>query len=222
MPDPVDLVILDCDGVLVDTEPLAIRVVSGILREEGWNVSEEELIERYVGRSTAFMIADLPERLGRPLGFDWASRHDPPFRAAVLAELQPVPGVIEALDLIDVPTCVASSGSHERMRLTLGTTGLYDRFKGRIFSGDEVERGKPAPDLFLHAAVAMGAKPGRCIVVEDARPGVEAARAAGMRSLGYIGGLAKREWLEGPGTTVFEDMAELPGLIAQRSVPASG
>ena len=214
MPEPIDLVIFDCDGVLVDSEPLAVRTVAQVLRGEGLDVTEDQCYERYVGRSTEHMLADVERRLGRPLGFDWAERYTPIFTAAVLAELQPVPGVVDALDRIDVPTCVASSGSHDRMRLTLGTTGLYDRFEGRIFSGDEVPRGKPAPDLFLLAASRMGVEPRRCAVVEDAKPGIEAARAAGMRAFGYVGGMTKREWLEGPGTTVFDDMADLPSLLA--------
>lgn len=199
----------------MDSEPLAVRTVVSVLRGEGWDVTEQDIANRYVGRPTKDMLEDLQSRFGRRLGFDWAERYFPIFEAAVTAELKPVAGIVEALDLIEVLTCVASSGSHQRMRLTLGTTGLYGRFEGRIFSGEDVKRGKPAPDLFLHAASAMRVDPRRCIVVEDARPGVEAARAAGMRALGYVGGLSRREWLEGPGTTVFDDMADLPGLIAR-------
>jgi len=211
---PVGLVIFDCDGVLVDSEPLAIRTVVEVLRGKGWDVTEGE-IERYVGRSNEYMLEDLAKRHGRSIDFDWAERYFPVFEVAVAAELKPVPGIVEALNRIEVPTCVASSGSHQRMRLTLGATGLYERFEGRIFSGEEVGRGKPAPDLFLRAASEMGVEPGYCIVVEDTGPGVQAARAAGMMALGYAGGLSRREWLEGPGTTVFSDMADLPGLIAR-------
>ena len=112
-----------------------------------------------------------------------------------------------------LPTCVASSGTHERMRYTLGLTGLYDRFAGRIFSTTEVAHGKPAPDLFLHAAARMGVDPSACAVVEDSRYGVEAARAAGMRALGYAGGLTPVEFLEGPDTMIFTDMRALPRLL---------
>jgi HAD superfamily hydrolase (TIGR01509 family) len=125
-----------------------------------------------------------------------------------------VDGITEALDQIAVPTCVASSGSHDKLRFTLGHTGLYQRFQGRIFSGYEVANGKPAPDLFLHAAARMGAEPGRCAVVEDSHYGVLAARAAGMRVFGYAGGLTPPERLEGQGTTVFHDMRDLPRLLA--------
>jgi HAD superfamily hydrolase (TIGR01509 family) len=126
-----------------------------------------------------------------------------------------VPGIVEALDTImpKLESCVASSGSHAKMRHTLGRTGLYDRFSGRIFSAEEVAHGKPAPDLFLHAAASMGVPPEHCVVVEDSRHGVRAARAAGMRSLGYAGGLTPAAWLEGPATVVFDDMLELPTLL---------
>lgn len=122
-------------------------------------------------------------------------------------------GVVEALDLIDLPTCVASSGSHEKMRYTLGLTGLYGRFEGRIFSAAEVVRGKPEPDLFLYAAEQMGVEPSACAVVEDSRSGVEAARAAGMLAFGYAGGLTPAESLAGPGTVVFDHMSALPRLV---------
>jgi beta-phosphoglucomutase-like phosphatase (HAD superfamily) len=108
---------------------------------------------------------------------------------------------------------VASSSSHERLRFTLGLTGLLERFDGRIFSAEDVRNGKPAPDLFLHAAASLGADPARCAVVEDSRYGVEAARAAGMRAFGYAGGLTPADRLAGPDTVVFDDMCELPGLL---------
>lgn len=130
------------------------------------------------------------------------------------AGLSAVDGLPEALDAITLPTCVASSGSHDKMRHTLGRTGLYERFAGRIYSAAEVRRGKPAPDLFLYAAQKMGVDPAACVVIEDSRPGVEAARAAGMRSFGYAGGLTPAGRLEGTDTVVFHEMRELPGLIA--------
>src|SRR5205823_11896974 len=122
-------------------------------------------------------------------------------------------GIVEALGGINLPVCVASSSGHESIRYKLELTGLYERFAGRIFSATEVTDGKPAPDLFLHAAGRMGVDPSACVVVEDSRYGVQAARAAGMRALGYAGGLTPREFLEGPDTTVFMDMRELPSLL---------
>jgi HAD superfamily hydrolase (TIGR01509 family) len=145
----------------------------------------------------------------------WAERFEQLHREAVDADLAPVEGLTEALASITLPTCVASSGSHEKMRHTLGRTGLYDHFAGRIYSSTEVAHGKPAPDLFLHAARQTGVDPSACVVVEDSQPGVRAARTAGMRALGYAGGLTPAAHLEGPGTTVFDDMRKLPLLLAE-------
>jgi HAD superfamily hydrolase (TIGR01509 family) len=135
------------------------------------------------------MTADIEAHLGRRLPASWEEPFRHLYRQAFEAELEPVAGVVAALDAIAIPTCVASSGTHEKIRFTLGLTGLYERFAGRIFSVSDVARGKPAPDLFLHAAARMGVPPAQCAVVEDSRYGVEAARAAGMRAFGYAGGL---------------------------------
>ena len=121
--------------------------------------------------------------------------------------------MLGALDAITLPTCVASSGTHEYLRHMLGLTGLYERFAGRIFSVEDVSTGKPAPDLFLHAAEQMAAEPAGCVVVEDSRAGVEAARAAGMRVLAFTGGLSTAELLDGPNTMMFDDMRRLPWLL---------
>ncbi|MBM3218695.1 MAG: HAD-IA family hydrolase [Candidatus Rokubacteria bacterium] len=210
----IDLVIFDCDGVLVDTERIAVRVDVRVLAELGWTMTEAEVVERFMGRSDAHFVSEVEAHLGRPLPGDWETPYQSWYRRAFEAELTPVDGIVEALDAITLPTCVASSGTHERIRFTLGLTGLYPRFDGRIFSVQDVVNGKPAPDLFLHAAKSMGVEPARCIVVEDSRYGVAAARAAGMRALGYAGGLTPRAWLEGPDTIVFDDMRQLPGLLA--------
>jgi HAD superfamily hydrolase (TIGR01509 family) len=209
-----ELVIFDCDGVLVDSERLATRVESRLLTELGWALTPDDVMERFVGRSDAYMLGEIEAALGRPVP-EWTDRYRDALFAAFHEELTAVDGVAEAVDALTCATCVASSGTHEKMALTLGLTGLADRFAGRTFSTTEVAHGKPAPDLFLHAAERMGVAPDRCVVVEDSRSGVEAARAAGMRALGYAGGLTPAEWLEGPGTTVFTDMAELPGLVAE-------
>jgi HAD superfamily hydrolase (TIGR01509 family) len=214
MAGPLHLVIFDCDGVLVDSERLAVRVEVAVLAELGWPLSETEVVERFMGRPRAFMTHAILERLGPGLPDGWQDRLDRAYRAAFDAELVPVDGIAEALDRITVPTCVASSGSHETIRHTLELTGLYRRFEGRIFSADEVAVGKPAPDLFLHAAARLGAEPGACAVVEDSRYGVEAARAAGMRAFGYTGGLTPPDRLAGPATVLFDDMRKLPELLA--------
>jgi HAD superfamily hydrolase (TIGR01509 family) len=211
----VGLVIFDCDGVLVDTERIAVRIDVKVLQDLGWPLTEAEVVERFMGRSDAYMTAEIEAHLGRPLPPNWDERYRTWYREAWAAELEPVAGVVEALDAITAPTCVASSGTHEKMRFTLGLTGLYARFEGRIFSVDEVAHGKPAPDLFLHAAAKMSVPPADCVVVEDSRYGVQAARAAGMRAFGYAGGLTPRAWLEGPDTVVFDDMKQLPRLLNQ-------
>jgi HAD superfamily hydrolase (TIGR01509 family) len=214
MTEPLQLVIFDCDGVLVDSERLAVRVEAAVLAELGWPLSQAEVVERFMGRSQAFMAQAILDRLGRRLPDDWQDRLDRRYRAAFDAELAPVDGIVEALDRIATPTCVASSGSHEMLRHTLGLTGLYQRFEGRIFSASEVAEGKPAPDLFLHAAARLGAEPAACAVVEDSRYGVQAARAAGMRAFGYTGGLTPPGRLAGPRTVLFGDMRRLPDLLA--------
>jgi len=208
----VDLVIFDCDGVLVDSERLAVRVESALLAELGWAISEAEVLDQFVGRSDAYMRDAIERGLGRAVP-DWQEQYERRLHAAFRAELVPVAGVATALDQLTVPYCVASSGTHEKMRLTLGLTGLLERFDGRMFSTTEVLNAKPAPDLFLHAASRMSAHPDHCVVVEDSKSGIAAARAAGMRSFGYAGGLTPAAWLEGPGTVVFDDMADLISLI---------
>jgi len=209
----LELVIFDCDGVLVDSERLAVKIDVQVLARLGWSISEEELIRRFVGVSDADFRRGIEAHLGRPLPDNWRDEFESLYRRTFAAGLKPVDGIIEALDQIEVPICVASSGTHEKMRYTLALTGLYDRFHGRIFSASEVERGKPAPDLFLHAAEQMGVRPAACVVVEDSANGVAAARAAGMKVFAYGGGVTPAAKLAGPYTTVFSDMRELPRLL---------
>ncbi|TXJ76479.1 HAD family hydrolase [Streptomyces lavendulae] len=213
---PIELVIFDCDGVLVDSERIAVRLQIALGAELGRPLSEDEVVGRFIGRSHAAIRAQVADRLGTVTAAIWSERFEELHREAVDSELAPVEGLMETLDAIALPTCVASSGTQDKMRYTLGRTGLYGRFAGRIYSATEVSRGKPAPDLFLHAARSMGVEPAACAVVEDSGPGVRAARAAGMRASGYAGGLTPAERLEGPGTVVFRDMRELPALITER------
>ncbi|WP_326586147.1 HAD family hydrolase [Streptomyces sp. NBC_01294] len=211
---PIELVIFDCDGVLVDSERIALRIQVALGAELGWPLTEDEIVERFIGRSRSSIREQIAARLGEGTADLWWERLEQHHREAVDTGLSAVDGLPEALDAITLPTCVASSGSHEKMRHTLGRTGLYAHFAGRIYSASEVTHGKPAPDLFLHAARQMGVDPAACVVVEDSRPGVQAARAAGMRAFGYAGGLTPGERLEGADTIVFQDMRDLPGLIA--------
>ncbi|MQA78116.1 MAG: HAD-IA family hydrolase [Streptosporangiales bacterium] len=209
--------IFDCDGVLVDTERIAVRVDAEVLAELGWPLGDEEIIQRFLGRTQRHMYDEISAHLGNRLPDGWEADFERRYLAALDVELKPVEGVVDVLDVLDVldlPMCVASSGSHEKMRHTLGHTGLYERFEGRIFSATEVAHGKPEPDLFLHAAARMGVEPSGCVVVEDSHYGVQAARAAGMRSFGYAGGITPADWLAGPDTVVFDDMRELPRLLA--------
>jgi len=208
-----ELVIFDCDGVLIDSERLAIKVDVELLRELGWPLSEAEVIERFVGRSDRDTKAAIEAHLHRKLPDDWDEHVQSLYRGVFAEELVPVEGVVEALERITSASCVASSGTHDYLRYTLQLTGLYDRFAGRIFSVEDVARGKPAPDLFLHAAERMDAEPARCVVVEDSHSGVEAARAAGMRVFAFAGGLTPAELLEGPDTILFDNMADLPELL---------
>ncbi|MGM7666093.1 HAD family hydrolase [Microbacterium sp. A93] len=209
----IDLVIFDCDGVLVDSEVLSVEVDRRVLAEFGWHLNQEQIVHRFVGRPSAHFRAELESHLGRGLPDEWEEPYLPWYADAFERELVAVAGVEEAIEQIPWATCVASSGPHEKIRHTLGITGLHARFEGRIFSATEVAEGKPAPDLFLHAAARMGVSPSRCVVIEDSRFGVAAARAAGMHSFGYAGGLTPSEWLRGENTTVFDDMADLPGLL---------
>ena len=216
MTSPLELVIFDCDGVLVDSEPIAVRVEAGILSGLGMPLSEAEIIERFVGRSPSVMRAAVEAHLGRPLPSEWDVEFRRLYDAAYEADLEPIDGIEEALDQITVPTCVASSSEPGPLRHKLQLTGLYDRFDGRIFSASQVRNGKPAPDLFLFAAEHMGAAPEACVVVEDSRYGVEAARAAGMDVFAYAGSVTPGAALEGEHTIVFDDMRRLPALLADR------
>jgi HAD superfamily hydrolase (TIGR01509 family) len=211
---PIELIIFDCDGVLVDSERLALRVNVQLGQELGWPMAEQEIVDRFLGRSGRAVHGQLAERLGTEVADRWERLFLARLDALLDTELTEVPGVTETLDALTLPGCIASSGSHAKMRRTLGVTGLYPRFASRIFSSSEVSRGKPAPDLFLHAAARLGVPAERCAVIEDSQYGVRAARAAGMRSFGFSGGLTPAAWLAGPDTVVFDDMRKLPQLLA--------
>jgi HAD superfamily hydrolase (TIGR01509 family) len=215
-----ELVIFDCDGVLVDSEPLANRVFTEALRQIGVEISYEEVCRTFIGLSMSRCMEIVERRLGRPAPEGFVDRLQARTYEAFRAELRPVRGVARALERIDLPLCVASSGEPEKMRLSLGLTGLLDRFEGRLFSATEVARGKPWPDLFLHAARSLGARPEGCVVIEDSAPGVLAARAAGMAVLGYAGE-GSGAGLAAAGARVFHDMEELPRLLAE-PVPSGG
>jgi HAD superfamily hydrolase (TIGR01509 family) len=206
-----DLVIWDCDGVLIDSERLAVRTESQILTELGWPLSEADVIDRFVGRSSVYMQSVVEEQIGRAV--DWHGEFERRVRDVCERELVPVQGVVQALDEIDLPSCVASSSSHAMLNFKLGLTGLAERFTGRIFSAEDVVHGKPDPAVFLFAANALGVRPDRCAVIEDSVSGVEAGVAAGMTVFAFSGGVTTAEKLRRDGVTVFEAMHLLPTLL---------
>ena len=204
------LIIFDCDGVLVDSEVISIAVDEIVLADLGWQIEADEIIARFVGRSHDHFLTVVEEHIGYRLPDDWEDSYQHLYREAMLRDLRPVVGIIDALDMIKIPSCVASNGSHEKMKFTLGLTGLFTRFEGRIFSASEVANGKPAPDLFIHASSSLGYMPSDCVVVEDSVAGVQAALAADMNVIAYAGGVTPREQLEVFGVRIIDHMAELP------------
>jgi HAD superfamily hydrolase (TIGR01509 family) len=219
-PRPAGLVIFDCDGVLVDSEPISIAVLVRVIADAGGAISEEAAYLRFLGRS----MASISEILSADYGFVMTGEHLAAMRRELWRrfreELKPTPGVAAALSRLTVPKCVASSSSPERIRFSLGLTGLLEMLQPNLYSASMVERGKPAPDLFLHAARAMGVRPQDCIVIEDSPAGILAAQRAGMRALAYHGGAhAARAGLAAAlqaltPDALFDDMAQLPDLVA--------
>jgi HAD superfamily hydrolase (TIGR01509 family) len=210
-----DLVIFDCDGVLVDSERLAVRVEAEVLCELGWPMTEEEVAERFVGHTVAYMESEVSRRIGHPI--DWHATFGVRHREVFEAELVAVDGVTDVVSTLlarGVPMCVASSSLRQALEFKLRRTGLWDAFAGNVFSTEDVDHAKPAPDIFLHAAAAMGAYPSRCAVIEDSVAGVAAGVAAGMTVFAFGGGVTSAERLARPGATVFHEMSELLDLLA--------
>ncbi|MGL4559340.1 MAG: HAD family hydrolase [Afipia sp.] len=217
---PFDLVIFDCDGVLVDSEALACVVHAEVLTEYGYAISAEQVHERFLGRSAREARLEVESELGRVFPDSYTAQLRATIDRVFGEQLQSVPHIFEALDRLSQRICVASSGTPTRIRSSLRTTGLLDRFDPHLFSAMQVERGKPAPDLFLFAAAQMDTSPSRCVVIEDSVPGVTAAHAAGMTVVGFTGGSHSRpgdaDRLRAAGASiVIGDMRELPGLIAR-------
>jgi HAD superfamily hydrolase (TIGR01509 family) len=212
-----ELVIFDNDGVLVDSEPLSNRILAAYLTEVGHPTTYEESVRDFMGAAEHRIHEVVRERTGRALPAEFDQTLHARVFAAFARELEPVDGagvVLDKLAADGVPYCLASSGTHERIRVALRKTGLYGRFgEERIFSAQDVGRGKPAPDLFLHAAASMGAAPERCAVVEDSPLGVRAARAAGMDVYGFTAMTPAERLAEA--TALFGSMAELPDLLAR-------
>ena len=207
-----DLVIFDCDGVLVDSERLTVHEEARMLTELGWPVTADEVVGLFMGLSLATELEMVADRLGPAAAEKFEQDLVPRLTAIFDAQLTPVDGIpalLEALAQKGVPTCVASSGLPDGIRRKLDRTGLREHFGDRISSASEVEHGKPEPDLFLLAAGRMGVTPARAAVVEDSVPGVQAGVAAGIAVYGFAGGLARAEDLHAAGAVVFDAMAEL-------------
>jgi HAD superfamily hydrolase (TIGR01509 family) len=216
----VDLVIFDCDGVLVDSEVISCRAHAETLTRHGYPITAEQVLERFLGVSDREARQTIEREIVRKLPDDFEQQ----VKAATLkfyeGDLQAIAHVGEAIGAIRLPKCVASSGTPEKIRHGLICAGLYDQLAPHIFSATQVSRGKPAPDLFLFAAEQMNAPPERCIVIEDSVPGVTGGSAAGMTVLGFHGGSHCREGYgkklhDAGAAMVFDDMRQLPALIAR-------
>jgi HAD superfamily hydrolase (TIGR01509 family) len=184
----IDLVIFDCDGVLVDSEVISCRAHAATLTRHGYPITADQVLDRFLGVSDREARLIIEAELGRSLPGDFEAQMKQAALQRYADELQLVPHIAETIAAIDLPKCVASSGTPEKIRHGLSCAGLYDLLAPHIFSATQVKRGKPAPDLFLFAAGKMAAAPERCIVIEDSIPGVTGAVAAGMTVLGFHGG----------------------------------
>jgi HAD superfamily hydrolase (TIGR01509 family) len=185
------LIIFDCDGVLVDSEPIALDVLRDMLADEGVTLDADAISDRFLGRSLSSMTALIRQEFGVALPDYFPDRMRKRLFARFEQELQPIPDMADTLDTLASSGffyCVASSSQPERIAKSLDVTGLFSRFAPRVFSATMVARGKPAPDLFLHAAARLGFPPERCIVIEDSPAGIQAARAAGMTVFAFSGG----------------------------------
>ena len=217
------LLIFDCDGVLVDSEPVSIAVLIDMVAHQGVQISEKEAYERFLGRSVASMTKTLWEEYGIETDIDFLEHMRRILFERFRAELKAINGIAETLDRLSVARCVASSSQPERIRYSLGLTGLLERFEPNIFSATMVKDGKPAPDLFLHAAHEMGVAPSNCIVIEDSPAGIIAAKAAGMRVFAFTGGTharfpAFREQIASlKPDLVFDAMPDLVQLVADQA-----
>jgi HAD superfamily hydrolase (TIGR01509 family) len=222
----VDLVIFDCDGVLVDSEVISCRAHAATLARHGYAITADQVLDRFLGVSDREARLSIETELGRRLPDDFEAQVKQATLQFYAGNLQAIAYVGDAIAAIDLPKCVASSGTPEKIHHGLTCAGLYDRLAPHIFSATQVERGKPAPDLFLFAAERMQVSPERCLVIEDSVPGVTGARAAGMTVLGFHGGSHCRpghaDMLRAAGAAlIFDDMRQLPGLIGRVGVVAS-
>ena len=213
------LVIFDCDGVLVDSEAISNRVLARMLTDEGLPTTLAQSRRAYQGLLLGDIVARAQEALGHALPDDWAEVYERARDGAFSEDLRPVAHAAEAVQSVraaGLAVCVASQGRLAKTRLSLGLTGLAPLFdEGALFSAESVPRGKPHPDLFLHAASTMGVDPARCVVVEDTPSGATAGTAAGMRVLGYAAD-SDEAALRAAGAEILWSMAEVPSRIGLR------
>ena len=213
-----DLVIFDCDGVLVGSEVISCRAHAETLTRNGYPITEEQVLHRFLGVSDREARQTIEAELGRKLPDDFEAQMKQAALQRYASELGAIPHIGEAIAAIPLPKCVASSGTPEKIRHGLECAGLYELLSPHIFSATQVKRGKPAPDLFLYAASEMRAAPERCLVIEDSIPGVTGAVAAGMTVLGFHGGShclpGHADKLRTAGAALmFDNMRELPDLV---------
>jgi HAD superfamily hydrolase (TIGR01509 family) len=214
-----DLIIFDCDGVLVDSEVISSRAHAEVLTRHGYPITADQVLERFLGVSDREARLITEAEISRRLPDDFELQVKQATLQFYADDLRAISYVGEAIAAIGLPKCVASSGTPEKIHHGLTSAGLYDLLAPHIFSASQVKRGKPAPDLFLFAAEQMRASPERCLVIEDSIPGITGALAAGMTVLGFHGGSHCRpgyaDTLRAAGAAMtFDDMRQLPGMIA--------
>jgi HAD superfamily hydrolase (TIGR01509 family) len=212
---PLELVIFDCDGVLVDSEPVVNRVEAAMFRTLGFPLNAAEMRRLMQGRTVGQVAAAVEMAIGRPIAAEELYSWGMTTALALVEELEPVAGVAEVIAHVaerGIPACVASQSPLPRVRLSLAVTKLRTSFGPNVFTASMVARAKPAPDLYLFAAERMGAAPHRCVVIEDSPSGVVAAREAGMTVFGYAAD-ADAKALKDEGAHVFRAMSELPALL---------
>ncbi|PZC43501.1 MAG: Beta-phosphoglucomutase, HAD superfamily [Chloroflexi bacterium] len=207
-----DLVIFDCDGVLVDSEIISNSVLSESLETVGLDIPPDVCIDLFLGKSWDYCFSVIKKRLGTDPPHNFHETYMEKLFVQFEKNLKPVEDIHFALENIPYPKCVASSGPHLKISKTLSVTGLLERFGEHVYSGDDVKSGKPAPDLFLHAAVKMSATPSNTLVIEDSTAGVEAAYSAGMTPLAFCSKKTNPAFGQSK-TIVFRSMRELPDLI---------
>ncbi|MEO0961808.1 MAG: HAD family hydrolase [Pseudomonadota bacterium] len=219
--DPIsirpDLVIFDCDGVLVDSETIANELLAVAVTELGWPTTTADSHRRFRGRSWQSTIAIIESETGKPVPEEWVQRTRETAHKAIYETVTAIPGVADVVARVEaanIPRCVGSSSQPDYLAHVLGRAGLDHHFGESVFSATMVTKGKPAPDLFLFAASQMGHAPHRAVVIEDTVPGVQAGMAAGMRVIGYAGDpYTDGNALADAGAVVVGDMAEVPGLL---------